>query len=175
VIDIEPVQRLGEIHVLERGPQRSRCARALVSNLPQHVAEREMHVVRRRLNWAEGDAEIVAISGSPGPGNVVIIELEYENVTEVFTSCGEVGRPAEAVAMHAVQQCQRYMKGIAPVGEYLTDQLMLPLAIAGCGSFLSTGLSLHSQTHVALIGKFLGSAVVTCEKADDGTLMRFTK
>ena len=43
-----------------------------------------------------------------------------------------------------------------PVGEYLADQIMLPLAIAGQGRYLTLPLTRHSTTHIELIGQFLG-------------------
>jgi RNA 3'-terminal phosphate cyclase (ATP) len=99
--------------------------------------------------------------------------VEYDHVGEVFTGFGEPARPAEAVAMHAVQQYQKYIKNSAPVGEYLTDQLMLPLAIAGAGSFRTAGLSRHAQTHLELIREFLGPQAVQATKTDDGTVVTF--
>ncbi len=53
---------------------------------------------------------------------------------------------------------RRYLKGTAPAGEYLTDQLILPMAVARAGGFRSTGLSRHATTHVELIGLFLDHA-----------------
>lgn len=173
VIDIEPTQLLNGVHVLERGEIRRRCARAASSNLPRHVAEREQKVFARRLGWPPEELEILAVDGSPGPGNIVTIELEYERVGEVFTGFGEPARPAEAVAMHAVQQYQKYIKNSAPVGEYLTDQLMLPLAIAGAGSFRTVGLSRHAQTHLELIREFLGPNAAQAEKVNDGVILKF--
>lgn len=75
--------------------------------------------------------------------------------------------------MLAVQQYQRYINSPAPVGEYLTDQLMLPLAIAGSGSFLSTGLSQHARTHLELICQFLGPNVAEAEKDIERLVLRF--
>ncbi len=173
VIDIEPTQRLNGIDLPERGELKRRCARAASSNLPRHVAEREQKVFAKRLGWPPEELEILTVTGSPGPGNIVTIELEYEHVGEVFTGFGEPTRPAEAVAMHAVQQYQKYIKTSAPVGEYLTDQLMLPLAIAGNGSFRTAGLSRHAQTHLELIRVFLGSNAVRTTKAIDGTIVEF--
>jgi len=74
-----------------------------------------------------------------------------------------------------VQQYQRYLKTAAPAGEYLTDQLILPLALAGGGAFVSTGLSRHSETHLELVRQFLDVSVET-EKREDGSVgIRFAK
>jgi RNA 3'-terminal phosphate cyclase (ATP) len=161
VFEIQPVPRLAALSLLERGEVRARRARASVANLPLHIAERELRVVRRRLNWEESSLEVHDVQDSAGPGNILILELSCENVTEVFTAFGQAGRPAEAVAEQAVQQCCRYLQATAPAGEYLTDQLLLPMALAGSGTFFCTGLSLHARTHVELIRHFLDVAITT--------------
>ena len=172
-IAIEPAQKLEPIEILERGKLLRRRACAVIANLPDHIAERELQVFRKRLNWPAQQIEIERIENSPGPGNIVTIELEHEHVTEVFTGFGEVRRSAESVATHAVQQCQRYLKSEAPVGEYLTDQLMLPLAVAGTGSFRATCLSRHAQTHLRLIEQFVPTRIATEAGPGGETIVRF--
>lgn len=167
VVEIEPAAGWNELSILSRGELKRRGVLAVVSNLSRSIGERELKVARRHLGWNDDEFGVVEVERSVGPGNVVTIEVAYENVTEMFTGFGAVGRSAESVAHHAVQQCQRYLKGDAPVGEYLTDQLMLPMAVAGSGSFRSTGLSLHAQTHVELIHRFLDVRIET-EKHDGG-------
>lgn len=155
VVQITPAARLAEVNLLERGAVLRRRARAAVSNLPRHIAERELKVVRKRLGWNEDELHVEEVQDGPGPGNIVTLELACEHVSEVFTGFGERSRPAEAVADMAVQQYQKYVSHTAPAGEYLTDQLVLPMAVAGRGSFRSTGLSRHAETHIELIRKFL--------------------
>jgi RNA 3'-terminal phosphate cyclase (ATP) len=41
------------------------------------------------------------------------------------------------------------------VGEHLADQLLIPLALAGGGSYLTGALSLHTTTNIEVIRKFL--------------------
>jgi RNA 3'-terminal phosphate cyclase (ATP) len=167
VVDIEPAARWNELRILSRGELKRRGAMAVVSNLSRSIGERELKVVQRHLGWNNDELCVVEVERSVGPGNIVTIEVNYENVTEIFTGFGAVGRSAESVAQHAVEQCKRYLKSEAPVGEYLTDQLMLPMAIAGSGVFRSTGLSLHAQTHMELIRKFL-DVQINAEKHTDG-------
>lgn len=173
-VEIEPAARLRGFDLLERGALRGRRARAAVAHLPRHIAERELRVIGRKLNWPAETLEAVEVADAHGPGNVVTIEVSHEHVCEVFTGFGEVGRPAEAVANLVVDDCRRYLKATAPVGEHLTDQLMLPLALAGGGSFRSTGLTRHARTHVELIHMFLG-ATIEETRDDDGVMLRFGK
>ncbi len=37
----------------------------------------------------------------------------------------------------------------------MTDQLLLPMALAGAGSFTALKMNLHAQTNVEVIAKFL--------------------
>jgi len=155
-ISIEPARELKGFELTDRGEVVRRCGRAVVSNLPAHIAEREIKVLCKGTNWDESCFSTDEVTNSRGPGNIVIIEVEAENVTEVFTGFGEVGRSAEAVATLALQSYQRWLKAAVPVGEYLADQIMLPLAIAGQGRYLTLPLTRHSTTHIELIGQFLG-------------------
>lgn len=161
---ITPAKHLQPIHLTKRGELKSRVAKAVVANLSGDIAKRELKKVKSKMGWSEDELQIRDAKGSHGPGNILTLEVEHEHVTEVFTGFGEVGRPAEAVANQAIQQCQCYMKSDAAAGEYLTDQLMLPLAIAGAGSFTSTGLSRHATTHLDLIQRFLDIDVNVIEE-----------
>ncbi len=90
-----------------------------------------------------------------GPGNAVLLEYESENVTEIFTAFGEVGVSAESVVDKAVHELRSYLKTDVPVGEHLADQLLLPLALAGSGSYRTLPLSRHARTQMELIPEFL--------------------
>ena len=47
------------------------------------------------------------------------------------------------------------MKSDATVDEYLADQLLLPMALAGAGSFSTTHVSSHCQSNMTVIQQFL--------------------
>jgi RNA 3'-terminal phosphate cyclase (ATP) len=171
-LSIEPAKQLIGIELTERGEIVGRRARAVVSNLPGHVAEREIKFLREATNWDDACFAVERVTHSHGPGNVVSIEVETERVTEVFTGFGELGRPAEAVAAQALQLYQRWLKADVPVGTYLADQIMLPLAIAGHGRYLTLPLSRHSTTHVDLIRQFLDITVAVERLDRDRCLVR---
>ena len=151
---IDPVERLGRLDLPLRGEVRRRSARAIVSGLPLGIARRELSVVRHRLSWGE-ECLHAEEARSPGPGNILLIEIESENVTEVFTGFGERGRSAEAVAAGAVEEACSYIASGAPVGVHLADQLLLPLAQAGGGSFRTLAPSRHTATNAEVLKRFL--------------------
>ncbi len=90
-----------------------------------------------------------------GPGNVVMVELTHERLTEIFTAFGEKRVSAETVASRAAQEALAYLGCDAAVGEHLADQLVLPMALAGSGSFSTTALSSHLETNLQIVRKFL--------------------
>ncbi|HKV41689.1 MAG TPA: RNA 3'-terminal phosphate cyclase, partial [Blastocatellia bacterium] len=109
--------------------------------------------------WPRELLEAESVENSPGPGNIIIIEMESQNVTEVITGFGQRGKAAETVADEAAKAARRYLAADVPVGEYLADQLLVPLAVAGGGSFLTLALSRHSTTNIEVIHKFLDARI----------------
>ncbi len=152
---IEPSSRLERLELGARGKIRATRATAIVAGLPSGIAERELKVLERALSLDRTRCKCVEDRESAGPGNVVNVEVESEHVTELFTAFGEKRVSAEEVAKGLAQEVQDYLDADVPVGEYLADQLLIPLALAGGGSFVSTPLSSHSTTNMDVIGKFL--------------------
>jgi len=156
---IEPAKKLSRVDLLERGSVRSRQAQILVSKLPEHVGQRELAVVRDGLKWRAEECGVEAVQHPVGPGNAVVLAIEAEHVTEVFTGFGERGRPAEEVARSAVEAARAWLEAGVPVDEHLADQLLIPLALAGGGSFRTTRPSLHTTTNAQVIQRFLPVAI----------------
>ncbi len=152
---IEPAKGLSRLDLLERGTIRSRQARVLVSKLPEHVGQRELAVVRDELKWRADECAIEAVQYPVGPGNAVVLAIETEHVTEVFTGFSERGRPAEEVARSAVESAKAWIEAGVPVDEHLADQLLIPMVLAGGGSFRTTKPSLHTTTNAEVIQRFV--------------------
>jgi RNA 3'-terminal phosphate cyclase (ATP) len=94
-------------------------------------------------------------------------EAEFDNVTEITSGFGKLGVPAEAVGEHAAKRMAGYLASTAAVGPYLADQLLLPLALAGRGSFTTVKPSQHARTAAEVISKFV-SLDVSFEAQEDG-------
>jgi len=154
-VDIDPANRLEPLHLRERGKIVAKRATAIVSRLTPEIARRELQVLERSLSIEPNRLKVVEDRTSPGPGNVVHVEVESEQVTEVFTGFGKKGVSAESVAEELSGEVRAYLESEAPVGEYLADQLLIPLALAGGGSFVGSPLSSHSTTNMDVIGSFL--------------------
>ena len=165
-VDIRPAPHLTPLELLERGEITGRRARAMLARLPDHIAERELKVVRAKLGWPAGTLAVERVEESLGPGNVVVIEVECEHVTEVFTGFGELKRRAESVAAKAVDEVRRWLAAGVPVGPHLADQLLVPLALAG-GRFRTLQPSRHTETNIAVIAQFVGAKITTVEISRD--------
>jgi len=162
---VEPAAgKLRPLDLLARGEIRARRARALVVKLPPTVGERELGVVAERLGWGDlrGDELRVETSGNAvSPGNVLTLEIESEHLTEVFTGIGERGVRAETVAERTAAEARAYLETGAPVGEHLADQLLIPLALAGGGSYTTGEPSLHTTTNIEVVKLFLDVRITT--------------
>src|SRR6185436_6397342 len=166
-VTVSPVARLRPLELEERGPLLGQRARVLLSNLPRSIGEREIHQLRQRFGW-EARAFAIEMVESAGPGNVVLIEVESDSLTEVFVGFGEKGVRAEAVAERAADEAAAYLAAEVPVGPHLADQL--GLALAGDGGFRTLAPTPHLRTQVAVVERFLA---VKMELAPRGDVWRF--
>lgn len=152
---ITPTRRLQPITLNERGQVTGRSCTAIIAGLPRHIADREVKTAARTLDWPAETLRITEAPANEGPGNAVIIRVESEHVTEVFTGFGSRGIRAEDVAGSAAAAAQEYLLADVPVSEHLADQLLIPLALAGGGSFDTLPPSSHTRTNVDIIRLFL--------------------
>lgn len=164
--EIQPATTLTPLRLHERGSRITAFAEAYVAGLPLHVAQRELNVVGKTLNWGTDHLHVRSLPSDVGPGNSITITIAHEYVTEVFTGFGERSVRAEAVADPPARQASAYLNAGAPVGEYLADQLLLPMALAGRGSFRTTTVSEHLLSNALVIERFTGRRV-TYEKVGE--------
>jgi RNA 3'-terminal phosphate cyclase (ATP) len=165
---ITPVERLSPIVLDTRGPVTRRIARALVARLPAHIGNRELQTVRDLGRWKPQELYLHEVPHAIGPGNVLTLIIESQHVTEVFTGFGKRGVPAEKVARRALADMQEYLDADVPVGRYLADQLLLPMALAGGGRFRTLEPTQHTVTNLAVLRKFL-SITAICRQCDQHT------
>ena len=171
-VGVTPAEKLAPLHLTERGDIRRQVARGLVAHLPRHIAERELDVVRQKLGW-EGESLVVEELTDPaGPGNALLIEVESEHVTEVFTGIGQIGLKAEGLATRTVDEARRYLGAGVPVGEHLADQLLLPLALAGGGSYRTVAPTRHTLTQVETVRRFVEVPIAVEREADKAWVVR---
>ena len=166
-VDIEPAASLEPLHLTERGELRRVEARALVADLPGEIAVRELAAVARILEWPEEARQIVQLPDGMGPGNILMLEAQFDRLTEIASGFGKIGVPAHTVGENAAKRMAGYLASPAAVGPYLADQLLLPLALAGGGSFTTVSPTRHSRTAADVIARFL-DARIRFEEHDKG-------
>lgn len=166
-VNIVPSKKLMPLHLPERGAINRRTAKAVIAALPGDIAKRELKRVEKMLGWSGEQLQIRQLQNEWGPGNILTLEIESEHVTEVFTGFGMKEVTAESVAEEAVRPLRKYLAAGVPVGEYLADQLLLPLALSGEGSFMTTSPSPHTKTNLEVIGQFLATPITMREVSRD--------
>ena len=165
VVDIQPAPRLAPFERVERGPIVRKSARAVLANLPQSVAERELQVVHEMLGIERANLTTFVIEAARGKGNVLSIELQTGYHTEVFTGFGQAGVAAAVVAAEAVHEARDYLTSGQPIGVHLADQLLIPMAMSGGGVFRTGPPSRHTLTNVDVVRRFLPVAL-ECREFD---------
>ncbi len=152
---VKPCARLRPLDLLERGARIDGYAEVLAPGIAPDIATRELACIGTGMGWGEDKLHALNLPRDHGPGNALLVTLAHEHVTEVFSAFGEKAVRAENVARQALQEARRYIVSNAAVGEHLADQLMVPLALAGSGSFTVDHVSQHALTNAAVIGRFL--------------------
>ncbi len=137
-----------------------------VSNLPGSIAERQRRQAMSRLHRSGLDCPIdILVERMParGKGTLLLLLAEFEHSQACSFGLGELGVPAERVADGAVDATLAMLDSGAAIDEYLTDQLLLPLAFASGPSELRTaGVTQHLLTNAQVIRAF-GAAKVEIE------------
>ena len=151
--EVSPVASFNTLQLGERGNIVQMRGEVLLAGVPRHVAEREIATLAGSFSLHEQN--IHNLPRDQGPGNTVSLEVESENITERFFVVGEKRVSAEVVAAQLVKEVKRYLASTAAVGEYLADQLVLPMALAGAGEFTVAHPSCHLLTNIAVVERFL--------------------
>ncbi|PZW49679.1 RNA 3'-terminal phosphate cyclase [Pseudomonas sp. URMO17WK12:I2] len=155
---IQPSQ-LMPLHLPERGALIDHRADVLLAGIPGHVGERELARVGKRLQWPDDHLHCTWLDQEYGPGNILMLTVACEQLTEQFCAFGQTSVRAEAVADQTIEPLRKWLASGAAVAEHLADQLLLPMALAGRGSFTTTHLSEHLQSNIQVIEAFCPVAV----------------
>ncbi|MEN3748765.1 RNA 3'-terminal phosphate cyclase [Sphingomonas sp. HF-S3] len=156
-VDITPAPRLTPIDCLDRGAPTGVTASAVFASLPFDVADRMLATARRHLpDWPDSAFSARELPVDQGPGTILLLEASFEHATEIVSGFGKLGVSAESLAKKAAQRMTGYLASDAFAGPYLADQLLLPFALAGRGSFTTVKPSQHSRTAADIIERFTG-------------------
>ena len=169
-IDVQPWDKesASAIDFCQPAEKFSISAIVYTARLPSHIADRQRGLLLRSPLAYQGDEkirlsqplkfediELVDVTDSDGPGNCVMILLSGENRKTVFIAFGEKGKPSEKVIREAVNLTTEFLKSEAAIDHFLGDQLLIYMAMASGGAFVTDKLSSHLQTNIEVIKKFL--------------------
>lgn len=161
---------LKPVSMLDRGSLEGVTGRAVVANLPGHIAER-MAEHARELLAAEGIHADIAVQSvaSVGSGAGIFLTARYQRIHCGFTGLGKCGKPAEKVAAESVGLLLPHRDSGAAFETNLADQIILPLALAPEASEYSVErVSHHLETNAWLVEQF-GLAQFEIQREADGT------
>lgn len=157
-IEIESAP-LMPVDLIERGDLVDVGATAVMALLDDDIGMRELASARAILDWPEPAFRLERLSNPVGPGNVLLLEPVFEHVTEIVTGFGQLGVPAQSIGSQAATRMLGYLNSAAFAGPYLADQLLLPMAMAGRGTFTTVSPTKHTQTAADIIRRFLDVAI----------------
>lgn len=155
VATIRPCASRQPLAAIDCDSSPSITATALISALVEEIGLRELKVVARHFNLDESALTLCRVPHANGPGNALVIRVCRDGHVETFTGFGERGVSAGQVAERLVCEVRDYLDSGAHVGRHLADQLLVPMALAGSGEFITTAPTEHLKTNAALIEKFL--------------------
>lgn len=162
-LNIAPTEALKPFDLCEAGSDFAssieHCSlKAFVSLLPQNIGLREIKTAQKMLDWQNASCLVQDVV-TPGPGNCLQLSINSKTHSSVFEVVGELGTSAERVAKRAVGRVRKFISSHAAIEEHLADQLLLPIALAGSGSFTTTKPSLHTTTNINVITHLLGKEI----------------
>ena len=164
VLTIEGGRSLTPPTLLTRGRITQIDARAYVDQLPATIGHRELLVLRDRLKLPRERLRVIELHG-PGPGNCVVADVVFAAGAEVVSALGERRRSSQDVAGEVADGVEAFIAADVPVGEHLADQLLIPLALAGGGTFRTMAPTEHTRTNIEIVKLFVDVDIDVVEEA----------
>ncbi|MEM4400644.1 MAG: RNA 3'-terminal phosphate cyclase, partial [Candidatus Nitrosocaldus sp.] len=167
---IEPCDRVKAIDLLN-APRLDARIVSVCSNLPRHVAERQVagalaRLEREGVRCAQTSASLEP-AASPGSSLLVYCSSDYGPFIG-GDAIGEKGKRAEEVGSYAASRfLEPYMSG-ATVDPNLADMLVLPLSIAdGRSGYTVSSVSMHLDTNLYIASRMTSSKYNIEKRVDD--------
>jgi RNA 3'-terminal phosphate cyclase (ATP) len=122
------------------------------SRLPAHITQRQASAARKHMQQEGYDARItLETRDDPSTGSGLTLWCGCAG----GSALGKPGLSAEKVGSLAAGALLAVLKSKAGVDEYLADQLIPYIALAGGGSFTTGSISLHTRTNIWVTEQFL--------------------
>ncbi len=158
---INPTKSISSIILTDRGPLQQIRGLSAVANLDRKIAERQREQIIRRLGhkYPLNDIRIKQLP-SRFKGTTILLVCVFENSQCCYFSHGAPGKPAEKVADEVCNQIEFLINSHASLDEFISDQLLLPLAFAKSQSrYSTTKVTSHLLTNANVIDSFLPTKI----------------
>ena len=151
-VNIEPVKELKKLDLSQKKETKNINGIAFISNLPEHILKRmKDSALKKLLDYNVKIKDEITHSFSPGAGVTL-----WTDTLLGASSLGEKGVSAEKVGENAANNLLGEIKSGATLDVYASDQILPYLALAKDKStFLTRKLSMHAETNMWLIKKFV--------------------
>lgn len=158
-VDIDPAP-LKSIECIDRGKAIGVAGQAVFSAISFDVVSRMLARAKRELpEWPDDAFSVRELPADQGPGVILMLEAQFEHVTEVASGFGQLGVPGDRLAKTTAARLAGYVESGVFAGPYLADQLVLPFVLAGSGVFTTVKPSQHLLTAIEVAHRFTGRKI----------------
>ncbi len=175
-VEITPVPSLKPLEACTCGAFTGADGHIRLYNLEARIAEREKAALLAEnlapLGLQEEALRIeTETHAAEGPGNALLVTVRRESGATVCAGIGQKGLSAEVVARRAADRAMSFLRAEVPVEQHLADQLLVPLALAGGGAFLTEKPSLHTKTCMEVLPLFMNITARAVQQNDKAWLI----
>jgi len=150
---IQPGGKLRSLHLTDLGELTGYRITVPIRNLRDSIGERMIAAALPHLPGAETLIDLR--QAGPGQGVCCLCEAIYAHGSEIFTGFGQVQVTAEKIGHRTGKALHQFVQARVSAGTHLADQLLLPMALAGGGSLITTQADDHARTNISVIEQFL--------------------
>lgn len=129
--------------------------RSHVSNLPEHIANRMRDAALERCPHARIEVEVADAAGATGAGGAIVMWARTGTTVLGAGRVAERGVRAETLGAAVGEELAADVAGGATLDRHAADQLLVYLALARGGSFLTRSITPHARTAMWLLSQFL--------------------
>jgi RNA 3'-terminal phosphate cyclase (ATP) len=154
---ITPAREFLPLTMTDRGRLVRITGVSAISNLPNHIAERQRNRAIAILSKQGIDASIETLSApSPGKGSFLFLAAEFEHLSAGFDGLGAIGKRAEEVADEACNGLLSYLRTKGALDPHLADQVVPWLAFCqGPSGFTTSRITRHLLTNLWVVRQFM--------------------
>lgn len=170
-VDIDPAP-LRSIECIHRGNAIGVAGQAVFSAISFDVVSRMLARAKRELaEWPDDAFSVRELPAEQGPGVILMLEAQFEHVTEVASGFGQLGVPGDRLAKTTAARLAGYVEAGVFAGPYLADQLILPFVLAGSGVLTTVKPSQHLLTAIDIAHRFTGRKIDLSRSETGGHLV----